>query len=242
MNRLEFINAGLTIMGLTQIQPSKIMDTNPNLLIGKGSPKLVGKNYALLPEADKAFREMSAAAEKQGISIKVVSSYRSFERQKSIWNRKFLKFKSQGMHDGAAIRKIIEYSTLPGTSRHHWGTDIDIINAAPPQEGDVLLTQKFHDDGPYNSLREWMETNAQGYGFLLPYTKDENRSGFKYEPWHYSYAPKSIPMLKKYLELDHRELIFSPDLKGGDGLNQEFLQSYIKSHVMGINPSLLRLI
>lgn len=239
MNRLEFINTGLAIMGLSQLQPDKIMNTDPLLLIGKGSPNLVGKNYALLPEADKAFQAMSAGAQKQGITIKVVSSYRSFERQKSIWNRKFLRFKSQGIQDGAAIRKIIEYSTLPGTSRHHWGTDIDIIDAGPPQEGDVLLTQKFHDNGPYNTLREWMETHAQDYGFLLPYTRDENRSGFKYEPWHYSYAPKSIPMLKHYLELDHRELIFSADLKGGDDLDQEFLESYIKSHVMGIDPSLL---
>ena len=239
MNRLEFINAGLAIMGLSQLQPDKIMNTDPHLLIGKGSPNLVGKNYALLPEADKAFRAMFAAAQKQDISIKVVSSYRSFERQKSIWNRKFSRFKSQGMQDGATIRKIIEYSTLPGTSRHHWGTDIDIIDAISPQEGDVLLTQKFHDNGPFNTLREWMETHAQNYGFLLPYSRDENRSGFNYEPWHYSYAPKSIPMLKQYLELDHRELIFSVDLMGVDNLDQKFLESYIKSHVMGIDSSLL---
>ena len=239
MNRLEFINTALAMVGISQIQPNKIMNIDPFLLVGKGSPNLVGKNYALLPEADKAFRSMSTAAQKQGIKIKVVSSYRSFERQKSIWNTKFLKFKNQGMQDNAAIRKIIEYSTLPGTSRHHWGTDIDIIDTGPHQHGDVLITKNFHDKGPYNSLREWMEINAQNYGFLLPYNKDENRSGFKYEPWHYSYAPKSIPMLKQYLELDHWELIFSTDLMGGEALGKEFLQSYIKSHVMGIDPSLL---
>ena len=47
------------------------------------------------------------------------------------------------MDDDAAIDKIIEYSTLPGTSRHHWGTDIDIIDAEPPEEGDVLLPKNF---------------------------------------------------------------------------------------------------
>lgn len=239
MNRLEFINTGLVILGLSQFQPDKIMKTDPLLLIGKGSPNLVGNNYALLPEASKAFQEMSAAAQKQGISIKVVSSYRSYERQKSIWNRKFLRFKNQGMKDDEAIGKIIEYSTIPGTSRHHWGTDIDIIDARPPEEGDVLLPQKFHKEGPYNTLREWMETHAKDYGFLLPYTKDENRTGFKYEPWHYSYAPKSIPMLKHYLELDHSEMILSADLSGRNRLSQGFLKSYIKSHVMGIDPSLL---
>ena len=239
MNRLEFINTGLSIVGLSFLQPRKNMNTDPHLLIGKGSPKLVGKNYALLPEADRAFQEMSAAAQKQGITIKVVSSYRSFERQKSIWNRKFLRFKSQGLKDGEAIAKIIEYSTLPGTSRHHWGTDLDIIDAEPPEEGDVLLPHKFHDNGPYNTLREWMETHAQDYGFFLPYNRDENRSGFKYEPWHYSFAPKSIPMLRQYLELDHAQLILTADLNGAECLGQEFLNSYIKSHVMGVDPSLL---
>ena len=239
MNRLEFINTGLAIMGLSQLQPDKIMNTDPLLLIGKGSPNLVGKNYALLPEADKAFQAMSAAAQKQGITIKVVSSYRSFERQKSIWNRKFLRFKSQGIQDGGAIRKIIEYSTLPGTSRHHWGTDIDIIDAGPPQEGDVLLTQKFHDNGPYNTLREWMETHAQDYGFLLPYTRDENRSGFKYEPWHYSYAPISIPMLTAYRKLNILKLLQEESFLGSKHFTAGFIKTYIQDNILDINPVLL---
>ncbi len=239
MHRLEFINTGLAILGLSFYQQGKNMNTNSQLLIGKGNPKLVGKNYALLPEADKAFQKMSSAAQKQGLKIKVVSSYRSFERQKSIWNRKFLHFKSKGLTDNQSIEKIIEYSTLPGTSRHHWGTDIDIIDAEPPEEGDVLLPHKFHDNGPYNTLREWMETHAQDYGFFLPYNRDKNRSGFKYEPWHYSFAPKSIPMLRQYLELDHAQLILTADLNGAECLGKEFLNSYIKSHVMGIDHSFL---
>ena len=239
MNRLEFINTGLAVMGLSQHQLEKIMINDPYLLIGKGSPNLVGKNYALIPQADKAFRAMSAAALEQGINIKVVSSYRSFEKQKNIWNSKFLRFKNQGMPDKAAIRKIIEYSTLPGTSRHHWGTDIDLIDAAHPQEGDVLVTEKFHDNGPYNSLREWMEIHSQNYGYIMPYNRDENRSGFKYEPWHYSYAPISVAMLRQFLELDHEELIFTGDLEGEESLDNQFLMSYIKTHVMGIDPVLL---
>ncbi len=238
MNRLDFINSSLAILGLTHLLSSKRMHIDPYLLIGKGNPMLVGKNHALLTEAHEALQEMSAEAKKEGISIKVVSSYRSFERQKSIWNRKFSKFKSEGMNDAQAIAKIIEYSTLPGTSRHHWGTEIDIIDAFHQQEGDVLLPQKFHDNGPNNGLREWMEINAKNYGFFLPYTLDVNRSGFKYEPWHYSFAPLSKYMLKSYLELDHQALIISKDLKGGGLLNHEFFENYIQSHVMGVNPSL----
>lgn len=239
MNRLEFINTGLILLGLPLTQPYEGMNIDPKLLIGKGSPKLEGKNYALLPDANKSLIEMSAAAQKEGIKIKVVSSYRSFERQKSIWNRKFSNFRNQGIEEEEAIEKIIEYSTLPGTSRHHWGTEIDIIDAEPPEEGDVLLPHKFHDQGPYNSLREWMQIHAQEYNFFLPYTCNENRTGFKYEPWHYSFAPLSIPMLKSYLQLNHVKWIKSDDLKGSDVLSQSFLEDYIKSHVMGIDPSLL---
>lgn len=239
MDRFEFINTAIAITGLGFIQPYKSMNIDPHLLIGKGNPKLVGKNHALLPQADKSFQEMHTAAQKDGISIKVVSSYRSYEKQKSIWNRKFSNFKDQGITDEEAISKIIEYSTLPGTSRHHWGTEVDIIDASPLENGDVLIPEKFHGQGPYNMLREWMEENAQNYGFLLPYTQDEKRTGFKYEPWHYSYAPLSQPMLKDYLELDHAQWILSEDLKGSRLLGAAFLEDYIKSHVMGVAASLL---
>lgn len=239
MNRLEFINTGLALMGLSHYQSDKSMNIDPHLLIGKGSPKLVGKNHYLLTEVDQSFQKMHTAAQKQGIIIKIVSSYRSFDRQKSIWNRKFINFKSQGMTDENAIAKIIEYSTLPGTSRHHWGTEIDIIDSGPPEEGDVLLPHKFHDQGPYTALREWMERHAREYGFFLPYTQDKNRTGFKYEPWHYSYAPLSRPMLKSYLELDLSQWILSKDLKGSPLLGGVFLENYIQSHVKGIDSSLL---
>ena len=58
MNRLEFINASFAIVGISQIQLKKSMSTDPHLLIGKGNPRLVGKNYALLPEVDKAFQDV----------------------------------------------------------------------------------------------------------------------------------------------------------------------------------------
>ena len=84
-----------------------------------------------------------------------------------------------------------------------------------------------------------METHAKDYGFLLPYNRDKNRTGFKYEPWHYSYAPKSIPMLNQYLELDHRELILSSDLNGADELDQEFLNHTSKPMSWALKSSLL---
>ena len=88
-------------------------------------------------------------------------------------------------------------------------------------------------------MKKWMDKNSKSFGFYLVYTKNTDRKGFKYEPWHYSFATLSKPMLKDYLELDHVKLILSDDLKGSDLLGYEFLKNYIRSHVMGINPSLL---
>ena len=215
------------------------MNIDPLLLIGQGSPLLQGDGYALAPDAHLAFQEMSAAAEKQGIKIIIVSSYRSFERQKQIWNKHFSSYKKRGISDEQAILKIIEYSTIPGTSRHHWGTEIDIIDAKPKMEGDVLLTHKFHDQGPYNELRLWMESNANMYEFYLPYTHDEKRSGFKYEPWHYSFAPLSRRMLKQYLTLDLPKMITTAGLGGSDLFDKNYLKNYTDSHVLGIDPILL---
>lgn len=239
MKRLEFIHTTLMLMGLSRVKYQNSFGMDPYLLIGKGSPELVGKNYALLPEASEAFEAMASEAKKEGILVKIVSSYRSFERQKSIWNSKFSNFKAQGMSDSKAIEKIIEYSTLPGTSRHHWGTDIDLIDTSQPAEGDVLVPQKFHQDGPYVQLRKWMDKHAESFGFYLPYTDDSSRTGFEYEPWHYSFAPLSKPMLKDYLELNHAQWILSEDLEGGEVVGKEFLESYLETHVKGINPTLL---
>ena len=137
------------------------------------------------------------------------------------------------------INKIIEYSTIPGTSRHHWGTEIDLIDANPLAEGDVLLTEKFHDGGPYEKLRLWMDKNAQDFGFIRPYTMDKKRSGFYYEPWHYSFSEISKPMLKSYLKLDIFELLKDDSLLGSEMLDWQLLNKYLKSHVLGIDPSLL---
>ena len=56
-----------------------------------------------------------------------------------------------GLSPEENIQKIIEYSTLPGTSRHHWGTEIDIIDGTIQSQGDVLLAEKFHEGGLMNA-------------------------------------------------------------------------------------------
>tara|TARA_B100000575_G_C23095584_1_gene631885 strand:- start:886 stop:1593 length:708 start_codon:yes stop_codon:yes gene_type:complete len=207
-------------------------------LLGKANPEFYNKKIPMIKEAGEAFVNMQKEALKEGIKIKIVSGFRSFNRQKQIWNRKFRINKMNGLSPKQNLLKIIEYSTLPGTSRHHWGTDIDIIDGNKIVSGDLLLEENFHGDGPYVKLRKWMDINSKRFGFYRPYNNNPKRKGFKYEPWHYSYAPISIPMLKAYLKLKLRDQIVQKDLEGYQHLNHNFLAKYKKEHILGISNNL----
>ena len=193
----------------------------------------------LLRKAFEAYLEMQDAALKEGISITAVSSYRSFARQKAIFERKYMRFtQNDGLTPQAAFEKIIEYSTIPGTSRHHWGTEIDIIDGSKPRVGDVLVEEKFHANGPYVKLKKWMDFNANDYGFYLVYTNDHNRKGFNYEPWHYSFKELSKPMLDTYLRHDLKSVLREANFKGAALLSEDLIERYIEEHIKDINPEL----
>ncbi|NER09291.1 D-alanyl-D-alanine carboxypeptidase [Muriicola jejuensis] len=209
-------------------------------LMGKADIELFGKDVNLRKEAYDAFMEMKKAAYQDGIDIQIVSSFRSFDRQLAIFERKYLQFtEDDGMEPLEAIDKIIEYSTIPGTSRHHWGTDIDIIDGSKPTEGDVLVPSKFEEGGPFADLKAWMDINANKYGFYLVYTKEPKRRGFKYEPWHYSYAPLSVPMLEVFRKKNILQLLVEEDFLGSEYLTTGFIKTYIRDNILDINQTLL---
>ncbi|MBU2939292.1 M15 family metallopeptidase [Lacinutrix sp. C3R15] len=208
-------------------------------LIGKGNPKLFGDGYALREAAHFAFIKMKNEALKEGISIQIVSSYRSFNHQKSIWERKYKRYKNQGLTQVQSIKKIINYSTIPGTSRHHWATDIDIIDANVRSPKYVLREENFHNNGAYIHLKKWMDKHANSFGFYLVYTKDAGRKGFKYEPWHYSYKPLSQNFLKTYKKINIQEMLEKEQLLGNEYLTQAFLKTYLNENILDINPDLL---
>ena len=208
-------------------------------LTGRGDLALVGSSFKLQKEAFDAFQEMKKAALNEGITIKIVSGYRSFNRQKNIWNRKYNLYISQGLVPNETLQKIIEYSTLPGSSRHHWGTDIDIIDASVEAPKNLLNEINYDENGPYFELKKWMDINSKSFGFYLVYTKNTDRKGFKYEPWHYTYKPLSGPMLNAFKKIDL--IAFYNDLKlnGNQYLTREFLAKYTSENILDINESLL---
>jgi len=207
-------------------------------LTGKGNLILEGTNFKLQKEALIAFERLQKEALKEGVSIHIVSAYRSFKQQKYIWNKKYNKYISKGLSPKKTIEKIIEYSTIPGTSRHHWGTDIDIIDASVVPPNELLIAKNYEHKGVYFKLKKWMDKKAEKYGFYLVYNNNTNRKGFKYEPWHYSYKNLSKPMLKEFLLINRNQFLQKENIKGGNLFSNEFLTKYYSQHILDINSKL----
>lgn len=209
------------------------------IIIGKSQTNLVGDSIRLEFNTYKAFKKMEAAAKRDGIYLKIVSAYRGFERQKLIWNNKYEKFTNDfSLEPEKAISEIIRFSTVPGTSRHHWGTDIDIIDGNFPYEENVLVSEKFEKDGLFYKLKNWLDNNSENFGFYLTYTNDKNRKGFEFEPWHYSYKPVSVKYYRALIKTDLKKIIKSLDINGSDYFDESFIDTYIAENIMDINPDL----
>lgn len=210
-------------------------------LIGKSNPNLTqGKEYKVLPEVAEALEKMKSDAKKAGFDICVISSYRSYKYQNGIWERKFKANKAKGLSNTKNIEKIIEYSTIPGTSRHHWGTDIDIIDMTRGIPSDPLNEKHFNEGGSMRKFKLWLDENAHKYGFYLVYTKDKNRKGFKYEPWHFTYKPISDKMMSEYKKLDIKKLLQENKLMGSEYFSNEFVEKYRSENILDINPELVK--
>ncbi|WP_415375580.1 M15 family metallopeptidase [Patiriisocius sp. Uisw_017] len=237
---ITFIGLVSGIVSLTSFMAIS-QDFTRNQLIGKENSAIVGDSYTskMHKEAKSAFLRMKVEAEKQGIQIEIVSAYRSFQRQKEIYEGKYNRFTKQGLEPLAAIEKITEYSTIPGTSRHHWGTDIDIIDSNAPRPKSVLQADNFHGTGPYCKLKDWLNEHAESFGFYEVYTNNENRKGFEYEPWHFTYAPVSIPMLEAYKKLDVKKILEEENLLGSEYFTTQFIDKYRMQNILDINPKLL---
>lgn len=177
-------------------------------------------NIYLRKECYEAFIKMSAAAQKEGITMTIISATRTFEQQKAIWERKWAKMADQKKSDLEKAKHIMLYSSMPGTSRHHWGTDIDINS----------LENSYFKSGPGKKLYDWMLLHASEYGFHQTYTdKSKGRTGYEEEKWHWSYLPLSGPYLEEY-----KKQISYTDITGFSGSDVASELKVIETYVQGI--------
>ena len=158
-------------------------------------------------EVVASFLAMREAAATERIELIARSSFRDFDTQLAIWNRKWRGerplFDRQGrqldracLSDADCVDAILCWSAVPGGSRHHWGTDIDVIDANAIRDGYTveLIPAEYAADGVFSKLASWLDTNMHRFGFYRPYRLD--RGGVSPEPWHLSYAPVSGPALE----------------------------------------------
>ena len=174
------------------------LDESHLILVGRGPHRLTAATAA-------AFNDMQVAAASEGFNLQAASSWRSFERQLAIWNGKWrgerplLDANSQPidalqLSEIERLHAILRWSALPGTSRHHWGTDLDIYDpdCLPADTKLALEPWEYEEGGWFADLSEWLSDHMSDFGFFLPYAKPVGAgSGVAYEPWHISFSLES---------------------------------------------------
>jgi LAS superfamily LD-carboxypeptidase LdcB len=193
-----------------------------------------------------ALEELRAAARAAGIDLVPVSGYRDIRRQVAIWNAKFrgerrllgrdgLPIERAGLSERSLVDAILIWSALPGASRHHWGTDLDVIDraAVPPGYRPQLIREEFAAGGPFARLSAWLDGHAGRFGFFRPYATD--RGGVMPEPWHLSYGPLALPALAGLTPEVVTEAIGGSSMDGREGVLIRLPELY-ERYVLRIDP------
>lgn len=125
--------------------------------------------YRLRKPVAAALSELRSAARKGSIHLEIVSAYRSYEKQRSIYLRKL---KRSGWNQKTVAK--------PGHSEHQLGTTVDFVG---PDES-TLLRASFGE----TPAGKWLAANAPRFGFAVSYTQaNRGTTGYAPEPWHYRF-------------------------------------------------------
>lgn len=187
---------------------SGVLD-NPNLIIVnqqhpiqkelKFERFLIGKetiNTSIINSLSRLFSE----AEKNGFRFTLVSGYRSIAYQKSLFDQSVQRHRDAGYSLEQAQNMTLSYSQMPGSSEHHTGLAVDIIDTAFLND-----RQDLYDDVDQLISQQWLINHAVDYGFILRYPKAKvNWTGINYEPWHFRFVGQenAIYMTKNGLSLE----------------------------------------
>lgn len=200
---------------LGKFDPAKHPD-----FVAVGEPYTNKPGMTLRKEAFEAFKAMWESARAEGISLRIISSTRTFAQQKNIWEGKWTRFAKEAPDPQKRALKILEFSSMPGSSRHHWGTDIDLND---------LNNTAFETGGKHEKVYHWLAANAHKFGFCQPYTAGRAH-GYQEEKWHWSYTPLSKPFLTQY-----RATITDADIQGFQGADLAPAIGAVRHYVVGIN-------
>ena len=201
------------------------MNKNSLLPYGLGNPELVEiqKGYFVDAAIVSDLNKLIEAAREAGFELRLESAYRPFEKQLSIWNRKargelaLLDAEGNPMERPAdeeeLMYAILTWSALPGASRHHLGTDIDVVDGkACPPGYEVQLTPaecagmfaKFH---AFLDERFGSETS---FGFNRVFVP--GRGKIRPEGWHIAHLPTSRQRLESFSLETLRDIYKNTDI------------------------------
>lgn len=185
--------------------------------------KYAGKKMYLHKKTYEAFKQMYAAAKEDSVTLQIVSGTRNFDDQKAIWEGKWQRFEAPTDLDLAL--KILEYSSMPMTSRHHWGTDVDLNN----------LNNSYFESGQGKKEYEWLTANANSFGFYQPYTDKSlnGRTGYNMEKWHWSYVP-----LASHFRAYYNANITNKNITGFKGSELAVEIDMVDNYVNGISEKI----
>jgi LAS superfamily LD-carboxypeptidase LdcB len=206
-------------------QGSKIHKTFQN--------KIEKTSSQMRPDVHDAFNRMIEAYDKDRLGknnehIFVRSGFRSYYDQKGIWESKYkgdrkMRESVVGKKPEEIVALILQYSSAPGTSRHHWGTDLDLNS---------FDNSYFEKGGKGEYLYNWLLANANKFGFCQPYNElsERNNKGYYLERWHWSYAPISNKLLSDWIELyKSKKIIIKGKFLGSESMSEEMPATYVSS-------------
>lgn len=198
-------------------------------LTGRYHPDLVptqlSANKLIHHEIIQPLNDLYQTLKTDHFELFIVSGYRNHLEQVRIWNEKvsgkrpisdesgnILDIKTLSNED--IVRFICRWSAIPGASRHHWGTDIDVIctNSLPNKDYQVQLIPEEVDEngifGPFHKKLDELIKTKKAFNFYRPYGKD--RAGVAPEKWHLSFKPLASTYLHKYtIDIFERNIIES---------------------------------
>ncbi|MEC4724211.1 M15 family metallopeptidase [Shewanella sp. D64] len=189
---------------------------------------------------------MRQTANLQGIDIAVCSGHRSFDKQLHIWNgkalgkRTLLDIDSQpvSITDKSGqdlVDLILLWSALPGTSRHHWGTDLDLYDANAIERSKLaLISSEYQAQGPCSRLHTWLVQHSHEFGFYFPFQL--GLSGVSPEPWHLSYFPVANKLLNRFKLGEIESVLHNADIELKSELMAK-LPYIVNEYVRRVAPS-----
>ncbi len=207
-------------------------------------PQFSTPRFAAQKEVGEAFLAMREAAAKAGFDLVPFSSFRDFKTQLRIWNKKFSGAKPlydingqvrnyHALTDEEIIDCILNWSALPGGSRHQWGTEIDVVDGAVMPNGyqPKLLPEEVAPNGLFYDLHLWLNDNIEQFGFFRPYAT--YLGGMYPEPWHLSYrslADEALAQVTPDLLID---ILKNTDILGKELLLDKIPEIY-ENHLLAI--------